>query len=386
VQERNMVGGEKVLIMNSLRAFLVLLVLPFAVRAANVELNDGRIYSAEIISQDSERLMLNINGMKVQLPRSMIASIDENAAAPAALQKGEIAILPVTGTAPRVHGSGFAPNPPAPANPPVNVPIPATYEEVTPMSGVHMPKDPLILGRIRATIDNLRSDLAVIDSRRILQDMGDVGLLSLAEYGLYHESPIVRARAAQMLGEMGGRRALKPLIEAYYSAAKPTIEPFQVNYVETLLNQISNITGQTFHAYARAGTSAPLVADKLLEWWSQHYAELPPQIGEPRLEATNVNYSHELAVLRGLKLQHREFAGFNYPPDWIPAFPPDGMLGGYPIPPTIPRSLELERNTSTSQTPAVERYDTNQRDAPGLRRQEDYLDRMRDAVRSGTYR
>jgi len=244
----------------------------------------------------------------------------------------------------------------------------------------------MLLQRVRLAVDSLRNDLAVPDAQRTLIDLGDMGLAGLAEFGLYHDSPIVRARSAKLLADLGGRRVLKPLIEALYSAAKPTVEPYQVNYVETLLTQISRLTGQSFYAYVRGGTAAPIAAQKTIDWWQEHYVELPPQLGEPKLNMSADHYAADLALARGLKLQRRDFAGSNYAPDWVPSEPPPGEIGAYPPPPLIPRSLELERNVSSSQEPASEKPVNTQRDEPGIRRQSDYMDKIREAQRNGTYR
>ncbi|HYG77642.1 MAG TPA: hypothetical protein VEK08_21735, partial [Planctomycetota bacterium] len=149
----------------------------------------------------------------------------------------------------------------------VQLPIPQTAAEATPL---------------QQAINNLRMDAALERSKaeETLRQAGDVGLAALIEWGLYHELPSVRTHSARLLGVWGGQRVLKYLVEAFYSAAFPTIPPYQVQYVATLDQQISNLTGQNFSFPVRRGSQAPEVANKTVLWWTANYEQLPQQLGE----------------------------------------------------------------------------------------------------------
>lgn len=352
------------------RVFLIFMVVPTLAHCATVELKDGRIYSAEIISQDKERLILNINGAHVQFPRAMVATIDESAKAPAAPKNGEIKILPVTDGPAKVSGAA-----------PITT-VPASHVERTAPKGQEArlppPEDPLILQRFHSAIDSLSRDAGIGEARRVLGDASDPGMAALAGYGIYHESPLVRTRSVDLLSEMGGRRVLKNLIETFHSAARPAPEAYQAPYMAALIRNISSLSGTEFRA--DPGVSEA-VAAQMAGWWQQHYAKLPPQLGEAPLDTTATDYAARLAAARGLVLKKHEFAGSNPPVRVVTPIPPPAGQPDTVPPAVISRNLEQERATSTSQEPAVARPDTTSRDEPGLRRQQEYLEKIRDGTK-----
>jgi len=344
------------------RELLISLAFPILAQAATVELKDGRIYSAEILSQDNERLILNVNGAHVQFPRSMIVSVDEGAKPANEPAKGEIKLLPVTDGPAKVSGTE-----------PATKTVPATHIEI---SSRKTPQ------HFHTVIDSLSNDAGIGEARRILGDAGDAGLAVLAEYGVYHDSPLVRTRSVDLLAEMGGQRVLKLLIEAFHSAARPTTEPYQLPYMAALIRNISSLSGTEFQANP-PGSGSPGIAAKMEDWWQQHYTKLPPQLGEAALNPGSANYAAKLAAARNLILTRHEFAAAYTPPavSVSPSTPAAEPPTAIVPPPTIPRNLDQERETSTSQEPAVERPDTTIRDTPGLRRQQEYLEKIREGTK-----
>jgi hypothetical protein len=360
-------------------------------RAATVQLNDGRVYDADVIAEDKTALLLSIGGMRVQIPRTMIASVDSNARedAPPPLKDGEIRVLAPSGNAPIIVGGAVRPAAPrlaiseqkreregiavsreAPNCPHVEAKLP-------------LPEDPVKLDQLRDAVNSLRSGNEA-NAVNLIRDSGPEGLGALVRFGLYHESPLVRTRAIQLLAQMGGQSAMKPLVEAFYAAAHPTIAPYQVQYVETLTDHISRLAGRNFHFYVRSGARAPMVAENMVQWWRQNYAKLPPQLGEPELDPNDECYQTQLAELRALTLERREFLGNSLPPDIAPeALPGTPAMEGYlATVPRIPDNLQLERNVphaSTGFAPKPVEMGADV-DSPGYRRREEYTRRMREYI------
>jgi hypothetical protein len=147
-----------------------------------------------------------------------------------------------------------------------------------------------------------------------LQQSGDHGVAVLVAHGLYHDSPLIRARSAELLGTLGGQRVLRELIEAFYASAAPTVPPYQREYVKMLRDQISTITNKDFYFYIRRTARAPEIAAEMVNWWDQHWQTVVPQLGEPELDQTSPYYFEELRILRTLTLVKRDFSNnTNYP-------------------------------------------------------------------------
>ena len=60
-----------------MRHFMLLLFFSPIVFAATVELDNGRIYSAEILSQDDRFYTFRINGNLAQIPRDRVVNVSE---------------------------------------------------------------------------------------------------------------------------------------------------------------------------------------------------------------------------------------------------------------------------------------------------------------------
>jgi hypothetical protein len=378
--------------MKTLRACFAVMALGVLVsaRAATVQLNDGRVYEADVLAEDKNALLLGINGMRVQIPRTMIASVDaaarEDAQAP--LKDGEIRLLsPGGSTAIMVGGA---------SRPPQRVVVSEQKGERESIAvsreapncpkleaKLPLPEDPVKLDQLRDAVNGLQA-AGNGDSLNLITASGPEGLGALVRFGLYHQSPIVRARSVQLLSQLGGQSALKALVETFYSAAHPTIPPYQVQFVENLTDQITRLTGHNFHFYVRSGARAPMVAQNMVQWWRQNYAALPPQLGEPELDPKDECYATELADLRALTLERREFAGTSLPADISPkALPGTPTQEGYlTTVPRIPDNLQLERNVphggeAFAPKPIERGADI---DSPGYQRRLEYTRRMREYI------
>jgi hypothetical protein len=287
-------------------------------------------------------------------------------------------------TAPQIRDSGEAPTrelrerrvvndvtPPPPA-----LPFPRTEAEIN---------------RLREAIPMLSDSADPSDRTQAIETLhsaGDPGLAILVEDGLYNAIPSIRTRAADLLGTWGGQRVLKPLIEAFYSAAYPTLPSYQIDYVQTLAGQLSRLTNQDFYFYARRSARAPEVAAAMISWWDQNWDRVPPQLGEPELDPTHSGYKEMLKIERSLALIHRDFAGSNLPPEIAgppqPNSPADQeFLRTIPVIPSGSINSYGDR-ANTSQEPTVLKVPDPSRDAPGRFREGLYAERLREAEANRT--
>ena len=265
---------------------------------------------------------------------------------------------------------------PCPCNPEVRLPLPQTAEQ---RAALRQAVDTLAIGG---------DATARLNAREQLTEAKDAGLAALIEYGLYSEHPDMRARSAELLGELGGRRVLKHLVEAFYSAAQPTIPPYQREYMRVLMREISRLTGNDYTVYIRGTTLAPKLADEMVQWWNANYNQLPPQLGEPALDLKAPDYTASLKRLRTLTLEKKEFGGQNYTADLVGPPPPvtqpaQEFVRYMPNTTTV---NDFDRLTSTSQEPIVEKIVPPERDEPGRLREQQYIERLRAAsAQTGQY-
>jgi len=382
--------------------------------AATIALQDGRIYDGTLVAEDNYGYLMNIKGARVQLPRSKVSwfsneTVDHDKVtaqtnpAPAAepVKKfGAVETPNLAGEQPIPVTNTPEPAPAPPANPPATVapvPAPAPAAPLTPAPPMEIalpaPRDALEAAAIKQAVDSLRDDADPTNRSQAIETLrsaGDVGLAALVEYGLYNPIPSVRASAVQLLGDLGGRSVLKYLIEAFYSAAQPTIPPYNREYVRALTGQISRLTSQDYYFYERRSNRAPEVAQKMVDWWNANWDKVPLQLGEPILDATRPDYQPLIRAMRTLRLEHHDFGGANLPSD----------IAGPPIPntaaenafvqtfPIIPRvGINTGQEPSYSHTPTVEKVPAPERDYPGLLRRQEYSERLREqglSLRAGS--
>ncbi|HYG77971.1 MAG TPA: hypothetical protein VEK08_23400 [Planctomycetota bacterium] len=294
--------------------------------ASTVQLDDGRVFNAEVVDQDNAFYLFRINGRLAQIPRDRVVNIsDQQPRATKEVAPG-VAVFNSTSAGMIIRGEAALPpeQPQQPAEPFSEPAIPVTVG-TPPVARMPLPDDPDRLQTLRNAVNSLRSQFPDqrINAEQTVAGAGEAGLAALAVYGLYNASPDIRTRSVQLLGTLAGRTALKQMIEAFYAAARPTIPPYQVEFVGALADQISALTGQDFRFQARSGSMAPIVAQRMIQWWRLNYDQLPPQLGEPTIPLTDPNYAASINQLRQLNLEEREFGGSNYPPGLVgPILPP----------------------------------------------------------------
>ena len=377
---------------------VLLIVAPWA-RAELITLEDGRVYEGQLLDDEEDRYLFLINGSPIQLPKSMVAGIRlsgeplppcemgvPTSHPPRVLMQGQVFPEPevVVEDASCRGAQECTVSQDCSVSQDSCIQEPEAGSETTALrpASRRLPAAQRSSGAPSSAglVDRLWSpDVQErMDARAALANAGDRGLAVLATWGLYNDQPDTRARAATLLGELGGQRVLKSLIEAFYATADTTIPSFNRGFVEALVRQISRLTGQDWHFYLRGTTRAPQVADEMVRWWNQHIDLLPRQLGEPALNPINVSYQTALEQTRALRLEKRYFSGVNIPPAM--AYPAPGntvaeQMYAETIP-TIPADPYFRRETTWSQEVPVPKIPSPALDAPGRFREQQYLERF----------
>lgn len=116
-----------------------------------------------------------------------------------------------------------------------------------------------------------------------------------------------RAICAELLGDFGARKAIKALLESFYSVMPEEGEVawFQRPYIRALRVALPRLTGV---AFPDVEPRSPLVQEALrayLGWYEQNFDLLPPQLGEPYLDPQDPDYMAKLEELRAPVLVKR---------------------------------------------------------------------------------
>jgi hypothetical protein len=125
--------------------------------------------------------------------------------------------------------------------------------------------------------------------------------------GANHTSVWTRSHCMTQIGALSGRNATKHVIELFFSAMPDAGEAatYQVPYIRAIKTTLSQITGQSFINVEPGNSMVQDGLAKYVEWYNANYDRLPPQLGEPKLDATDPEYGEKLKKARELKLAKR---------------------------------------------------------------------------------
>ncbi len=127
--------------------------------------------------------------------------------------------------------------------------------------------------------------------------------------GAQHDNSEVRTACMKLIGMMNGRTCIKRVIETFY-ATMPEASPaatWNVAFVREMIATTASITGQSFITVEARRSGVQDGLKKYIEWYKTNYKSLPRQIGEPELDATDLEYEKKLKAVRELKLAKREW-------------------------------------------------------------------------------
>jgi len=92
-------------------------------------------------------------------------------------------------------------------------------------------------------------------------------------------------------------------------------------------------------------------------WWEANWDRVPPQLGEPKIDATRHDYMNVLRTLRTLNLVERQFGGSNLPP---------GITT--PLDPPRPVDEQFRKDFPTAKRESINSTDDRVRKIPTLPR------------------
>ncbi len=141
---------------------------------------------------------------------------------------------------------------------------------------------------------------------------GKVYLLSLRDVAvpvlvtaLMHDDAELRTAAANLLGQLRARSAIKYLIEALYAAlpSNGQAPAYQRRFVRALREALQATTGQVFIQVESSSALVQRGLQRYIEWYGDRLVWLPPQVGEPVVDPVDPVYVEKISALRKLKLQ-----------------------------------------------------------------------------------
>ena len=277
----------------ALAAFALVLVTS-AARADIINLTNGQSYRGRIASQAGGQTTIVLkNGGRVILPTDQIESVEpeeetpppappppppEPPAEPAKAGKPEKPAEPGTGQAPAEPGAETKPAEPAaaPAKEPDEAEIRRQAAELAPEIKAHLEKLGTEGAPNAAVRASARAGLVKIGEPAVEELVGALG----------DPSPLRQEQAAGVLGEIGSKRAVKPLLVELEAntpkSAKPSAGTAAV--LDAMAAALNKITGQNFPYQAADPELSGLVIIRMQVWWKENAEKFPPQIGEPPRE------------------------------------------------------------------------------------------------------
>lgn len=152
--------------------------------------------------------------------------------------------------------------------------------------------------------------------------------------GINHSSVYARTACMNLIPGMGGKAAIKQVIEVFYSAMPDGGEAatYQVPFIREIKTTLSSITGQS---YINVEPGSALVQDglkKYIAWYNENIDTLEPQLGEKKIDKTDPEYVKKLADSRKLNLARKSWPRPAMPADMVSG--PGATTSGRPaVPP-----------------------------------------------------
>ncbi|MFH0939673.1 MAG: hypothetical protein V1899_10400 [Planctomycetota bacterium] len=127
--------------------------------------------------------------------------------------------------------------------------------------------------------------------------------------GINHTNVNARSVCMTLVSQFNGRSAIKQVIEVFFSAMPETGEAatWQVPFIRAIKSTLPAISGQSFITGEANNVSVQNGLTKYIDWYQANYDRLPPQLGEPKLDATDPEYDKKLKEARALKLAKRSW-------------------------------------------------------------------------------
>ena len=122
--------------------------------------------------------------------------------------------------------------------------------------------------------------------------------------GCNNDNVDARALCMLLVGDLGGRVAIKQVIELFYAAMPYSgqADDFQGPFIQAIKNTLAAITGQSF---ITAELNMPGVQDGLkqyIDWYNKNIERLPPQLGEKQVDPADPDYAELIMAGRKLSL------------------------------------------------------------------------------------
>ena len=169
--------------------------------------------------------------------------------------------------------------------------------------------DPMLKKAALEAIGELKSGESerIAAAKRRLTALG-LGIAPVLVENVRHTSVDVRRSCADVLGRLGAKNAVKPLIEALYAATPETgrAEVWNRSYMRSVDGALEKITGRG-SGYNPRSSQQQKDVQKWVDWWGEKWADFPRQVGEPEIDKKDEQYKEKLAEAKALKLEKAAF-------------------------------------------------------------------------------
>ena len=162
------------------------------------------------------------------------------------------------------------------------------------------------LEKLASTNESVRNE-----ARNDISDLGPDALPYIVA-GLQNDSVDARCACMRLLGQFGdkGKAAVKAALESFYSVMpeRGAAADYHVPFIRAIKETLPVITGQRL---LEADPKSSQVQDGLrlyIEWYNTNYTSLPPQLGEPAINATDIDHDKKIKDARALKLERKKWA------------------------------------------------------------------------------
>ncbi len=164
--------------------------------------------------------------------------------------------------------------------------------------------------QFKALLESLSStDDAV--RRAVRQEIVSMGaeVLPYVVTGIQHANVETRATCMAIVGQLGGKTAIKQVIEVFYSAMPESDQAasWQVPFIRAVRETLPAITGQSFISVQPESALVQNGLKQYIAWYNENYDKLEEQLGEKKIDKTDPDYAAKLKKARELKLEKKSW-------------------------------------------------------------------------------
>jgi len=122
--------------------------------------------------------------------------------------------------------------------------------------------------------------------------------------GLHHISVYARTACMRLVGQFGGKSAVKQVIEIFFACMpiEGRAAAFQVQFISAIRDTLPGISGQQFFTAEPKSELMQTTLSDYINWYNTSVDQLQDLLGDPKLDKTDPDYVKKLQEARKLEL------------------------------------------------------------------------------------